>query len=719
MNKFQSLAISILVWMVCLSGGHTIHAQERITFVGETCKINIPDLHQQQPFTFRLRVLTREGWLDKGKQTLLVDASNKLQFTPDMQGIFEFTTISNKPVTVRLLAMDLPPVMDRDALLKALPQHGQRLLDGKPITILAMGDSVTATGIYHQLLGKMLHKATGNNQITIAVKAHPGKSVDASVRTYETDIKPVKPDIGLLMYGLNDQGAGGAIDVYLKQTRWLCEQLKADFDTDMLLLQPTPHIESEQTAFRTIAYAQALSALADEMALPVAPTFDAIWGTGGKSIAQCMSNMQPLYPPHYSKQWQTMLQKDGKGDTIHPNILGHLALAQAVYNKIAGQHNPPKPLQYKSQNTWNENNLVTNVTITNSSNTHRSGNLSVYRADNWIAPLADSLIYDLASGESQTLSIVWPTIKTQQDLLTLRTSGYVTHDQPYLAITDTCNGHLTVQAIESQRSGQMHYPPQRIVTDNRSFHVQMREGFSRIIQTFTLPGNQPVGLFTAKAQRRNKSAIAQVRYTQFAQALTGKATVDGDLSEWTQHTWSPLGDPSQARWTSGSADNRNSPSECDPSFTFKCSSDGLYMAIKVKGDLSKDHLTVFFDPRPGHELGKVGGYYWFNAGFSNGKFQVRRGETSPGNVRITSAIQTHDDQTHIEMFIPYAMMDHSHWPTDQDMGLSLWWSHNGSLGQTNLLWSDRGHPWNTTHFGVLRRVESPDKILPTLVHIWP
>ncbi|HAI10876.1 MAG TPA: hypothetical protein DCM28_04180, partial [Phycisphaerales bacterium] len=95
------------------------------------------------------------------------------------------------------------------------------------------------------------------------------------------------------------------------------------------------------------------------------------------------------------------------------------------------------------------------------------------------------------------------------------------------------------------------------------------------------------------------------------------------------------------------------------------------------------------------------------------------GETSPGNVRITSAIQAHGDQSHIEMFIPFALMNQSQWPTDQDMGLSLWWAHNGPNGKTNLLWSDRGHPWNTTHFGVLRRVKSPDEFLPTLVQIWP
>lgn len=718
MNKSQRLLIMSLAWVVCLLGEHTTHAQDMITFVGEPCHITIPNLHQSRTLTCSARILTREGWLDQGKLNLICVATGKTQFTPVLQGLYELRC-DEPTLLLRIVAINTPATINKATLLKALPRHGQQLLDGKPVTILAMGDSVTATGDYHKLLALLLTKATGNKHITVHVKAHPGRSVDASVRTYASDIKPIAPNIGLLMYGLNDQGAGGAMDVYLRQTQWLCKQLSDDFQTDMVLLQPTPHIESESTAFRTIAYAQALTDMADQLNLPVADTFNAIWGDGGNTITDSMANMRPCFPPHYRKSWETLLDTDGKGDTIHPNILGHLAMAQAVYNRITGYINPQKHLQIKAQNAWISQGMVTHLTITNPTDIPRHGVLNVYRADNWESPIASDIAYHLAPNQSQIHTIIWPDIATPHDLLTLAASGYVTHDQPYIAITDTHDGHMNVQSVQTQRSGEMYYPPQRLVTDDRSFHILRRNGFSRIIDKITLPEDQEVGVMPITAQHRNQTVVSQLSFTRFAQALVGKATVDGDLSEWAQHTWSTLGDPSQACWTRGSADNRISPSECQPRFTFKAADDGLYMAIHVEGDISRDALTVFIDPRPANQLGEPGGYYWINVGYRKDQFIATRGETSPKTVRITSAIKSQNNVSDIELFIPYALMNCDTWPTDQDMGLSLWWVHNGEQGKTHLQWSDRGHPWNTTHFGVLRRVTSPDTKLPTLVQIWP
>lgn len=710
----------MLTWAVCLTGGHTAHAQELITFIGDQCAITLPNLHPPKTLTYSIRVLTREGWVTKGKQTLEADTSGRVHFTPDLQGLFELSTIDTaSPTSLRLLAINRPARINPDALRIALPHHGQRLLEGQPVTLLAMGDSVTATGIYHQLLVMLLREATGNKQINLHVKAHPGKSVDATVRTYDSDIKPIAPHIGLLMYGLNDQGAGGAMDVYLKQTQWICQQLTTDFDTDMVLLEPTPHIESEQTAFRTRGYIQALRQLASQMNLPIAPTFDAIWGEGGKDIAQSMAKMRPFFPPHYRKQWQSLIETHDKGDTIHPNILGHLAMAQAVYNTL-NSHTPAlNPLQFKAQNVWSNHGMTTHLTVTNNTRLHRFGHLKVYRSDPFKSPLTDRLSYELQAGATQTYHFNWPQLHKPIDLLTLAASGFITHDQPVITITDTASEHMTVHAVETQRAGVLHYPSQRLVTHDRSFFVLLKNGHSRIIQTVTLPADQSVGTLPLITNHHGQSAVAQLSFTRFAQALTGNATVDGDLTEWSKHTWSTLGHPSQACWTRGPIDNRVSPSECHPEFTFKAANDGLYMAIRVQGNITSDRLTVFFDPRPAKKLGTAGGYYWINAGFKNGTFSASRGETSPRNIRIKSAFKQHAKKTNIELFIPYAILNQSGWPTDQDMGLSVWWNHLGVNGRTHLQWSDRGHPWNTLHYGVLRRTHSPDESLPTHVQIWP
>lgn len=720
MNKRSFYRSLGWMWMVCVIT-HTIHAQGPLVFVGETASVSFNDPKQQQSLICSIRVLTREGWLDQGSSTFTTNAQGQVQFTPDLPGLFVLTTQSGKPVEARLLAMDKPAPINRDALLRALPRQGKRLLTGEPITLLAIGDSVTATGDYPKLLAMMLQQATGNRNITVQVKAHPGKSVDATLRTYASDVLPLAPHIALLMYGLNDQGAGGSMDTYLKQSAWIAQRLASDANADVILLEPTPHIASTQDAFRTIGFAQAITQLGEQLHLPVACTFDAIWGKGGNSVDQCMTDMQPLFPPHYRRQWQSMLETEGKGDTIHPNVLGHLAMARAVFQTITGQNQTQKPLFFQAKNAWDANGLITHLTCTNKSATYRKGLLQVYAMDDLLTPILPDLTYELSAGQSQTFAIRWPQLRNPLDLLTLPASGYITHDRPLLAITDLADGHMNVQAVEPKSADDLHYPAQRIVTEQPEFNIQLVQGNNLITQTNTLQINSSVGTVPLITTHHGKTAVAQMSFTRFAQALTGTAIVDGKLDEWKDHTWSILGDPAQAHWTRGPSDKRATPDECMPRFTFKAAPTGLFMAISVMGDISQDRFTVFFDTRPPDQLGTPGGYVWLDGGFNKqGIFSAKRGETSPRDVKIQSAIQPTVHGSDIELFIPYSLMHQTHWPIEQqDIGLSVWWSHTGAAGKTQLLWSDRGHPWNTLHFGVLRHVDSPAATLPTLVHVWP
>lgn len=73
--------------------------------------------------------------------------------------------------------------------------------------MVATGDSVTATGDWPRMFAMLLGRLTGNTRITVDKAAYPGRSADASVRHWQRDIAPKRPDLLLAMYGLNDQGA--------------------------------------------------------------------------------------------------------------------------------------------------------------------------------------------------------------------------------------------------------------------------------------------------------------------------------------------------------------------------------------------------------------------------------------------------------------------------------------------------------------------------------
>jgi lysophospholipase L1-like esterase len=166
--------------------------------------------------------------------------------------------------------------LDTNALRKTLPRRGDRLASGTPYHILAIGDSVTATGPYPEILARLLRRSTDNANITVTRAAYPGKGVDAAVRRYARDIEEVPCDLALVMFGLNDQGSLSPVESYIEQTEWLVARLHVR-GADVFLLEPTPHINigtspdtvkpapPDAAIFRTITFAGALRTLGENI----------------------------------------------------------------------------------------------------------------------------------------------------------------------------------------------------------------------------------------------------------------------------------------------------------------------------------------------------------------------------------------------------------------------------------------------------------------------
>jgi hypothetical protein len=150
-----------------------------------------------------LKTITRSGW-GPAKDERGPVANGKLEVTPVTESIHIPTLHLATPVELRFLAMTPPPASKPDGLRR----RGEKPSNGEPFNIPAMGDPVTATGDYPQMLAQLLARATGNQKITVIKRAYSGKSVDAMVRNFRDDGPPHKPDLGLLMYGVNDQGGG-------------------------------------------------------------------------------------------------------------------------------------------------------------------------------------------------------------------------------------------------------------------------------------------------------------------------------------------------------------------------------------------------------------------------------------------------------------------------------------------------------------------------------
>jgi len=689
---------------------------------------------------YSITTITRNGYGPKIDRTATV-RDGILTVSPLCEGIhiLRLRPAEGKPATIRFLAIDPPPQVDLAAARRTLPRTGDKLLSGRPYTILSMGDSVTYTGDYESMLVMMLRRATGNERIRFVDRSYPGRSVDAAVRFWKDDGPPNHPDLGLLMYGLNDQAAGCSWRGYIEQYRFIADHLAADCNADCIFMQPTPHFEipvrpedrSEDSnppyfAFRTIGFAESLHPLGSVLGVPVARTFAAVWGSGGRSIEESARNAWPMFPPNYNRQLESMMEPGGKGDTIHPNALGHLAMARAVFDTIFDRQAAP-PVSFSGSSRWTDGGVVSRIVARNTSARRRAGTLKAY-------PLLDGAIsappvaYDLPPGENVEFEVSWPQVKRPEDLLVYPNNAYLAPDTCLVPVVDFSGGRSTVYCAHVPFEVRTFYVPGRqIVHDTIRAELVTPEGVK--VEEYRIPGGAAGRIkLLAKAVSAGRIgwAAAEAAYVRFGAAVRGEAAVDGDTSEWGSFAPGadgaafPVGLPQQARWTRGPADNRERPEELQTWWKVRAGRKGIYFAIFGTGRPEGDRFTLFFDTRDSAMLGTPGRYYWCSGRFApEGKLPLGKGETSVRADGLAGAWSKTQAGFRAELFIPYALMELHAWPEfgTRDLGLSIWWVHSGPNGITNLMWSEDGHPWNTRWYGVVRLVDDANEPLPYMVRI--
>jgi lysophospholipase L1-like esterase len=598
-----------------------------------------------------------------------------------------------------------------------------------------MGDSVTHTGDFETMLTRLLERATDNPNINFVDKSYGGRSVDAAVRHFTRDTSGIKPHLGLLMYGLNDQAGFVPLRAYLEQYEWIAKALDDRFQADTIFLQPTPHIcifdhgpdrkpYSPQTAFRTIGFAEAVKKLGDRLNVPTADTFDAIWGKGGDTVAHSVIAMWPVYPRSAGDQFSTMLES-GKGDTIHPNALGHLRIAKAVFDAISGKRNE-KPLRITGLSRWTEHAVVTRITATNSSTEERTGQLEAYPFSSAEIEAPNPVRYELKPEESVSFEVAWPKVRRPEDLLLFPYCLYMSQNLNQLPVLDFTNETCTVYCARLPFEVPGDFVSERLAITGNSVNVKLKTSDGEKIVNVRIPEDSQVGRISLirKLHEEEKEgyAVAEVVYVQYGQALPGEAKVDGELDEWADHRWIPIGESCQARGRLGPEDHRESLQEAYIQAAFNKGENGFFIAFRGRGDLVGDNATLFFDPRPPAELGTVGTYYWL--GFKlepNGVVKLGKGETSTSAPGMTGRWQTTKEGLDAEIFVPYALMDVNVWPVSGDLGFSIVWNHKHKDGRiTRMTWSEDGHEWNPRWYGVLRlspETNGPGDNLPYMVRI--
>jgi len=454
----------------------------------------------------------------------------------------------------------------------------------------------------------------------------------------------------------------------------------------------------------------------------VARTFAAIWGQGAGSIPEAVIAMWPLYPSNYAAQFSSIQESQGKGDTIHPNVLGHLQIAKAVYAALNGQA-VSQALNITGESRWTQQGVVSRITATNTSGELREGRLEAYAPSGAKITAPQPLLYALAPGESTSFEVAWPDVRRPEDLLAFPYCSYLSEDFNRLAVMDVSGDASTVHSVEVPFEVSGDFVAGRQVVKGRRFEVtlQTQTGTERI--PIEIPEGSQVGRIPLIRPLHDGAktgyAVTEVAYVAFGQALSAEAVVDGDLGEWAAQRWAPVGEPCQCRNSSGPRDNRKSPDEAFVQMAFKAGTHGIFIALRGRGELAGDRATFFFDSRPPELLGTVGPYYWASLSFDvGGAVSLSKGETSTTATGMIGRWKTVENGLQAELFIPYTLMDRDAWPESGDLGLSLVWTHQPKDGKsTQLMWSEDGHEWNPRWYGVIRRDQEPQEILSFRVRV--
>lgn len=735
---FLAFALLVAVPMpVSLADAPAAHVEQPFVFTDESAALRLPGA--EGPLPAGVTLVTPDG-LGAVRACSLDFRGGVATLPPLGEGIHIVRLGDDAGTELRFLAMEPPAPPVPGLVEQRLPRTGRKLVAGEPFSLLAMGDSVTETGEFHELLALLLQRAFHNPNVSAVKRGKAGRSIDATLRHFDVDTEGLHPDLGLLQYGLNDQGAGMPLPDFLATQEAIVETMARRFGADTVTIASTPQLggywpQRPDTAFRTRSWGVAQARVAREHGRVHVDGFDALWPDRAEGLHQAEQALAPLYPRAYFDRFSSLLETAGRGDGTHPNALGHLLLAKAVYAALCLPEPKPGPLSLKAVSFWRETGLESRLSLRNEGHAPATGTLSVFAPED--ARLASRLPADffLAPGEIFSVDITWcNTANPRENLLKAPVRRALRDNDPVLIVGIQSGGSFRTHAVTA-RGGPCKFQPDRmevpagtsVVTVCAPWRVGIQE---KLVQIPTIADVFRIPLFLDGETFEHGClittvgpAVGELVGYRPATAIPAETTPDGDLGEWTGRRFIPLGLPCQARQIRGPEDRRLRPKELFPNLAFASGANALHVAMRATGAQTNDWMTLFFDPRDPAAFCTPGPYFWASVFLrENGEVEVSRGETTPPGPGTHGRWRTADDGTvEAEWDIPWNWMGLEGFPASGRLGFSAIY-RQAAPPHTRLTWVESYFEWTPLRYGELRLLPdaaSESAPLPLLLRVEP
>jgi lysophospholipase L1-like esterase len=187
-----------------------------------------------------------------------------------------------------------------------------KLISGTPISIVAIGDSLTQGWMvskgYIDFLREMLRMKFPESRFKLVNSGIPGDTADSGLYRLMGDVLYYNPDCVFIQYAINDAFSGFTEQQFKNNIKGMIEKIKENANTDIILIT-SDYIGDNDDNLSVERYYQQLTALGEDYRIPVALVHE-YWK---KKITDGIP-------------FESLVQYDG----VHPTEEGYRLMAEAV-----------------------------------------------------------------------------------------------------------------------------------------------------------------------------------------------------------------------------------------------------------------------------------------------------------------------------------------------------------------------------------------------------